>query len=886
MADPQAAADQTALTSQPWHSLPGAQAVGQLTVDPSRGLTSDEVAQRLARYGANTLPEEPGRSIGRMILDQLADPMIALLVVAAIISGVIGEPADTIVIAVIVLLNAVIGVFQERRAEQAMQALKEMSSPSALVLRDGGEQEVDATTLVPGDIVLLQDGAVVPADLRLLDTASLRISEAALTGESQPVAKRVEPVHDAEAAVGDRRSMAFRGTYVAGGRGRGVTVGTGLHTELGVIAGLLATAESVRTPLQQRLARFGGWIAVAVIAVSAVVFGAGLLRGEDPTLMFLTAISLAVAAVPEALPAVVAVTLALGARHMAHSQALVRRLPAVETLGSVTWICSDKTGTLTENRMRAEVVELADPEAGDRATADLLDVLALCNDATLGEGDLGATGDPTEIALLEAVRDRGIQRPERVQALPRVAEVPFDSALKLMVTFHRTDTADILALMKGAPEAVLPRCTLSGELAEKVMARSDELAGEGLRVLAAARGRLPGIADDPDIPDGLELLGLVGLIDPPRPDAEQAVAECRSAGITPVMITGDHPATAAAIARRLGILEPGPARDPDAQVLTGPQLARLDDEEFARAAERIRVYARVDPEQKIRIVRALQANGECVAMTGDGVNDAPALRQAEIGVAMGKGGTDVAREAADMVLLDDRFATIVVAVREGRRIYDDIRKFIRYTMTSNSGEIWTVFLAPFLGMPIPLLPIHILWVNLVTDGLPGLALAEEPAEKGVMERPPRPPTESVFARGLGTHVIWVGLLIGALSLGTQAWALERDVAQWQTMVFTVLVFSQLVHSMAVRSETRSLFSIGLLTNRPLIGALLLSVALQLMLIYVPWLQGVFRTQPLTASQLVIVFSVPLMVLLAVEAEKALVRSGRLYREAFPGAGAR
>jgi len=889
MADAQAAVDhleQVAPSPPPWHVLPAEEALARLAVDSESGLTSDEVAQRLARYGANSLPEEPGRSIGRMVLDQVADPMIALLVVAAIISGVIGEPADTIVIAVIVLLNAVIGVFQERRAEQAMRALKEMASPSALVLRDGVEQEVDAANLVPGDIVLLQDGAVVPADLRLLQTASLRISEAALTGESQPVGKQVEPVHDAQAAIGDRRSMAFRGTFVAGGRGRGVTVGTGLRTELGVIAGLLATAESVKTPLQQRLARFGGWIAIGVVAVSAVVFGAGLLRGEDPTLMFLTAISLAVAAVPEALPAVVAVTLALGARHMARTHALVRRLPAVETLGSVTWICSDKTGTLTENRMRAEVVELTDPAGRDGALADLLDVLALCNDATLAEGDLEATGDPTEIALLEAVRDRGVQRTARVQAQPRVAEVPFDSALKLMVTFHRTGGTGIVALVKGAPESVLPRCDLSDEAAQEVLARSDALAGEGLRVLAAARRVLPAIDDDPDIPDGLELLGLVGLIDPPRPDAEQAVAECRSAGITPVMITGDHPATAAAIARRLGILDQDPAGDPYEHVLTGPQLTQLDDEQFAREAERIRVYARVDPEQKIRIVRALQANGECVAMTGDGVNDAPALRQAEIGVAMGKGGTDVAREAADMVLLDDRFSTIVVAVREGRRIYDDIRKFIRYTMTSNSGEIWLVFLAPFLGMPVPLLPIHILWVNLVTDGLPGLALAEEPAEKGVMQRPPRPPTESVFARGLGTHVIWVGLLIGALSLGTQAWALEQDVAQWQTMVFTVLVFSQLVHSMAIRSETRSLFSIGVLTNRPLVGAILLSIALQLMLVYVPWFQGVFRTQPLDAGQLLIVLVVPLVVLVVVEVEKALVRSGMLYRRAFPQAGAR
>jgi len=882
---------------QPWHALPADQALAALGVDPGLGLSATEAERRLARFGPNTLPEEPGRSLGRMVVDQLADPMIALLVVAAVVSGVVGEAADTIVIVVIVLLNAVIGVFQESRAERAMQALKEMSSPTAVVVRDGREQHVDASGLVPGDVVLLQDGAVVPADLRLLEAAALRISEAALTGESQPVGKHREAIHDPDAVVGDRRSMAFRGTFVAGGRGRGVTVGTGLHTELGEIAGLLATADVVRTPLQRRLARFGGWIALAVIGVSVVVFVAGLLRGEDATLMLLTAISLAVAAVPEALPAVVAVTLALGARHMARRNALVRRLPAVETLGSVTWICSDKTGTLTENRMRAEVVEAfrpssgAGPEAdeggggdgrgdgqGDdtEPVADLLEAVALCNDATLGSGQEGATGDPTEIALLEAAQRHGLDIGARVAALPRVDEVPFDSAAKLMVTFHARPEGDVVALVKGAPESVLPRCRLADAERARVLARAEELAGEGLRVLVAARAVLPEAPADTDIPGDLALLGLVGLIDPPRAEAAAAVAECLAAGVTPVMITGDHPATAAAIARRLGILDGG-----DEHVLAGPELARVSDEDLASVVERITVYARVDPEQKIRIVRALQANGECVAMTGDGVNDAPALRQAEIGVAMGAGGTDVAREAAEMVLLDDRFATIVDAVEEGRRIYDDIRKFIRYIMTGNSGEIWAVFLAPFLGMPVPLLPIHILWVNLVTDGLPGLALAEEPAEKGVMSRPPRAPSESVFARGLGSHVFWVGLLIGGLTLGMQGWALGRDVEQWQTMVFTVLAFSQLVHAMAIRSETRSLFSIGVLTNRPLVGAIAITVVLQLVLIYVPWFQGVFRTSPLTAGQLAIVFVVPLVVLAAVEAEKALVRRGWLHRRAFP-----
>jgi Ca2+-transporting ATPase len=883
--------------------------VAALASDASCGLTTSEAEQRIVEYGANVLPVEPGRSVWRMIIDQVADPMIALLVVAALISGIVGEPADTIVITVIVLLNAVIGVVQERRAEQAMAALRAMAAPTAEVVRDGVEQQVDAAELVPGDLVLLQDGAVVPADLRLVALASLRVAEAALTGESQPVSKRVEPVTDPHAPVGDRRSMAFRGTFVTQGRGRGVVVGTGTQTELGAIAGLLMSADVVRTPLQRRLSRFGGRIALAVVAICAVVFVTGLLRGEDPGLMFLTAISLAVAAVPEALPAVVAVTLALGARRMAHHNALVRRLPAVETLGSVTWICSDKTGTLTENRMSVEVLEVGsgtpgrtagtirppdsadlgeapggparpqDTVAGAQAMAALLDVLVLCNDATLGTGDNPATGDPTEIALLEAARDRGVDADVWRPARPRIDEVPFDSGRKLMVTVHDDPGgAGLATLVKGAPEAIVERCTLSGSEQADVLAHCDALAARGLRVLAAAhrvddpsQGHTPGWASPPDIPHQLTLLGLVGMIDPPRQEAPAAVAECRAAGITPVMITGDHPATAAAIARRLGILEAG-----DDEVLTGPALTRLDDAELAEVVGRVRVYARVDPEQKIRIVRALQAEGQSVAMTGDGVNDAPALRQAEIGVAMGLGGTDVAREAADMVLLDDRFATIVTAVREGRRIYDDIRKFIRYALTGNTGEIWVVFLAPFLGMPVPLLPIHILWVNLITDGLPGLALAEEPAERDVMARPPRPPDEGIFARGLGIHVLWVGALIAALTLGTQAWALSEDTRQWQSMVFTVLVFCQLVHSMAIRSESRSLFRIGLLTNRALLGAIALSVLLQLALLYVPWLQEIFRTTALTPAQLAVVFLVPLVVLVAVEIEKLLVRRGMLH----------
>jgi Ca2+-transporting ATPase len=656
-----------------------------------------------------------------------------------------------------------------------------------------------------------------------------------------------------------------------------------MDTELGRIAGLLGQEKGVRTPLQERLARFGRYLALAVLAICAVVFVSGLLQGQPLVLMFLTAVSLAVAAIPEALPAVITVSLALGARKLSRHKALVRRLPAVETLGSVTYICSDKTGTLTENRMRVETVVAAGEER--RALADVTDdpwdslgrALALSNDVAEREG--APVGDPTEVALYVAARDAGYDKDGLELSCPRIAEIPFDSTRKLMSTLHRDDEG-VVVYVKGAPEVLLPRCR--DELGVDGNRRLDEeglvrcaqrLAGEGYRVLALARrrfGTLPEPIDGAE--QGLTLLGLVAMIDPPRPEAQGAVADCRSAGITPVMITGDHPGTASAIARRLGI-----AADGDG-VITGAELADLAEDAFDERVEHIRVYARVSPEQKIRIVKALQARGEFVAMTGDGVNDAPALKRANIGVAMGERGTDVAREAADMVLLDDNFATIVSAVREGRRVFDNIRKFIKDTMSSNSGEIWTLFLAPFLGLPVPLLPIHILWINLVTDGLPGLAFTAEPAEPGLMRRQPRPPEESIFAHGMWQHIVWVGLFVGGLSIMSQAWAIARGVEYWQTVVFTVLTVSQLFHSLAVRSERSSLISIGLTSNLPMLGAVLLTVGLQLAVIYVPFLNPIFKTQPLPLFDLAVCFALSSLVLFAVEIEKALVRRGRLYGE--------
>jgi Ca2+-transporting ATPase len=870
--------------STPWHCLSVAEVAGELATSPRTGLPATEAASRLARYGPNAIAEGEKRKPLRMLFDQFTDFMIIVLLAAAVISGFIGEVIDTIAILVIVVMNGTIGFVQEYRAEKAMAALKKLAAATARVLRDGALTEVSAADLVPGDVVVLEAGNIVPADLRIVESVVLRAEEAALTGESVPVEKRAEAVEGADVAVGDRRSMAYKGTTIAYGRGRGIVTGTGMQTELGKIAALLAQESDVKTPLQKRLADFGRKLAIAALVLCAIVFLFGVFRGEPIDVMFLTAVSLAVAAIPEALPAVVTISLALGAYKMVRQNALIRRLPAVEALGSVTYICSDKTGTLTQNRMSVEEFWIdgrqfrhpaADELRGETARA-LLSGLALNNDALVPDGG-AATGDPTEIALVVAARNAGYEKAALEAAAPRVAELPFDSDRKLMTTLHR-EAGGIVAYTKGAPERIVERCT-SGPAgrfhADEVLAVAERMAAEGLRVIGVARrswDAVPGELASETLERDLVFLGLVGMIDPPRPEVAEAVRLCQTAGITPVMVTGDHPATARAIAARLGIL------GADGRVLTGQEMARLSPAELERAVKDVRVYARVDPAQKISIVAALQAKGEFVAMTGDGVNDAPAIKRAEIGVAMGKIGTDVSREASSMVLLDDNFATIVAAVREGRRIYDNIRKFIRFVMGGNSGEIWTIAVATFAGMPLPLLPIHILWINLVTDGLPGLALATERAEREVMSRSPRAPSESIFARGMWQHILWVGLLIGAICLGIQLWATAQGSAAWQTMVFTALTMCQMYHVLAIRSERDSLFTIGVFSNRWLIGAVALTFALQLAVIYTPALNPIFKTEPLTALELAIAILVPALVLVAVELEKLAIRRGWLYAE--------
>jgi len=839
---------------RPWHALLPGDVPAVLETDAACGLGAAAAAARARRYGPNRLAEPSGPSFAHIFAAQFTNLMVLVLFVAAGISLALGEVADTLTILAIVLLNGVLGAVQGYRAERALQALADLAAPSARVVRDGRVQVVSAENLVPGDLVLLEAGDRVPADIRLLESFALEADESPLTGESTPVEKRADLVLPPGALLADRRNLLYAGTTVTRGRGRGVVVATGMQSELGQIAGMLRPGPPEPTPLERRLEELGRVLVMACLTVCALVVMAGLRRGEPFPHMFLTGVSLAVAAIPEGLPAVVTIALAVGVQRMAHRHAIVRRLPAVETLGCATVICADKTGTLTENAMTLRELDGPAPLA--------LVVGLLCSNARVEPGARRPQGDPTEAALVVAAARAGLDRHRLEHLYPRRLEIPFEPERRRMSTVHEVTArgqldplgalpGEYLLLAKGAPDTVLGLCSshwhdggpvmLEKRCRAHLLGRAEEMAARGLRVLALAYRVLPAVpgeASDAEL--DLCLLALAGIADPPRPEAAEALGICRRAGIRVIMVTGDHPSTARAVARELGLAG---EEDP---VLTGLQLDVMDDRELVRAVRQTQVFARVAPVHKLRIVRALRARGQVVAMTGDGINDAPALREADIGVAMGQTGTDVTREAADMVLADDNFATIVAAVVEGRAVYDNVRRFVRYLLSCNTGEILLMLLGALLGQPLPLLPVQILWVNLVTDGLPAIALGLGPAAADIAERPPRHPRESVFARGLGTRIIGRGLIIGLGALGAFLFGRHLAPANLEvarTMCLATLVLAQLLHAFDCQSETRA----GIVTNPYLVGATACSAAMLLAVIYLPVLQPVFRTHPLAPA---------------------------------------
>ena len=905
-----------------WHTVDAETALGQLNVDSAHGLSAAEAARRLADAGPNELVEKGGRTPLHILWEQLTATMVLILIAAAVVAALLGDMKNAVAIGSIVVLYAVLGFVQEYRAEQAIAALKKLSVPNVRALRDGRLTELSARELVAGDVIQVETGNLVPADLRLIEAVNLRVQEAALTGESEPIEKHTAAIPREDLPLGDRRNMSYMGTLVTQGRGTALVVATGMRTELGKIADLLQQTPQEQTPLQARLDRLGKTLAVIGVLVAGLIFVIGLFRGDELRHMLLTAVSVAVAIVPEGLPAVVTITLALGAQRMLARKALIRKLPAVETLGSVTVICSDKTGTLTENRMTVVVMDVAGhsvdlSQAMERTGSVLFEEYrtaknvpirdpgisllaiggALCNDARLveqNEDQYHTLGDPTEGAMVVASAKLGHWKDDLDQSLVRVAEVPFDSDRKRMTTVHKVEQAGLagmqleilamqpfsapfIAFTKGSVDGLLSISThvWTNEHAEplddawrrRIEATNEKLAGKGMRVLGVACRKLETIPPSAEIEQNLTFVGLFGMIDPPRAEVKGAVALTRSAGIRTVMITGDHPLTAVEIARQLGISENGSA-------ITGDELEKMSFDELKARVDQVNVFARVSPEHKIKIVQALQERGHIASMTGDGVNDAPALRRANIGVAMGITGTDVSKEASDLVLLDDNFATIVAAVKEGRTIYDNIRKFVRFSVAGNIGKVLVMLIAPFLGKPIPLLPLQLLWLNLLTDGLLGLGMGVEKSEGDTMQRPPYSPNEGVFSRGAGWQTIWVGMLIGALGLGLGSWYFFSGNPVWQTMIFTSLAFAQVGQALASRSTRESLVAVGLTTNPLLLGMTLLVSVLQLAVLYIPPVAEFFGVIPLNARDLALAVSTGVVVFLAIELEKKLASGSR------------
>ncbi|HIK25428.1 MAG TPA: cation-translocating P-type ATPase [Thermosynechococcus sp. M46_R2017_013] len=914
-----------------WHALSADDVVARLRSDRQEGLNLTEVQQRQAQYGRNELTDSGQRPRWQIFIDQFRNIMLIMLLVVAVVSGTLEIlesleenalpfPKDATAILLVVILNAILGYVQESRAEEALAALKNMAAPKVRVRREGKVMEIDSPDLVVGDIFFLETGVKVAADGRLLEAVNLQIREAALTGEAEATSKNAEKVLPVDTEVGDRVNLVFAGTEVSQGRGIAVVTAIGMDTELGKIAAALQGVEQEPTPLQKRMTELGNrlvWIAsvlVAIVVVTGSLYDVSLLRE-----LIEVSLSMAVAVVPEGLPAVITVTLALGTQRMVKRHALIRRLPAVETLGSVTTICSDKTGTLTQNKMVVQAIattsyrakvsgngyepkgEFYDANTNDASALYERQLLllagALCNDALLKQhaAEWVILGDPTEGSLLPLAIKGGIDLKALQEKAERVAEFPFDADRKRMSTFYRSESIPELStqkpywmITKGSPELTLERCQwrqvgqdvqpLTLAERQEILAENDRFAAQGLRVLGIAHrywSALPAAESVDTSEQELIWLGLVGILDPPRPEVLEAVATCRTAGIRPIMITGDHQLTAQAIASQLGICEWGD------RALTGREIEKLSAEELDAATSTVNVYARVSPEHKLRIVKSLQRNGEIVAMTGDGVNDAPALKQADIGVAMGMTGTDVTKEASDMVLLDDNFATIVAATEEGRVIYCNIRRFIKYILGSNIGEVITIACSPLLGLGgVPLTPLQILWMNLVTDGLPALALAVEPGDPNVMKRPPIKPNESIFGRGLGSYMIRIGLILAIVGISLMVWAYSYtsehvegglDPRRWTTMVFTTLCLAQMGHALAARSSTRLTIEMNPASNLFVWGSVILTTILQLLLIYAPPLRRFFGTYLLSETELAVCIGFSTLVFVWVELEKLVVR---------------
>lgn len=854
-----------------WYKKSKNEILQELDVDEKNGLSSTEALRRLEKYGKNKLETKKKKTLFKQFLSQLKDVMIYILIIAAIISAFLGEISDALIILLVIIINAVIGVIQESKAEKALDALKELSTPKALVKRDGSLKEILSEDIVPGDIVIIDAGRYIPGDLRLIDTANLKIEESAFTGESVPSEKDASFLPDKEIPIGDQNNMAFMSTLATYGRGVGVVVGTGMNTEIGKIAKMIEQEENDETPLQKKLSELGKILGFLAVGICILIFIISFFQGRDLLEMFLTSISLAVAAIPEGLPAIVAIVLALGVQRMVKKNAIIRKLPAVETLGSVSIICSDKTGTLTQNKMTVTTIYANDSyikesefNLNDNESKLLVDCMVLCNDATYSEKS--QTGDPTEIALLESPFKLNILKEKLEKEFKRIDEIPFDSDRKLMTTVNLVDDKKARVFTKGALDSILSICnkiSVNGKLLDfskeykaKVLENSNIMSDKALRVLAFA---YKDISKENTVLDSLEkdlvFIGMVGMIDPPRLEVKDSIKLCKSAGITPVMITGDHKNTAFAIANELGIAED------ISQAITGHEIDRFKEEEFNEKIINYRVFARVSPEHKVKIVKAFKSHGNIVSMTGDGVNDAPSLKAADIGVAMGITGTDVSKGASDMILTDDNFSTIVSAVEEGRKIYLNIKKSIVFLLSCNLGEILTLFTAILLNWNSPLQPIHILWVNLITDSFPALALGVDKTKEDVMNNPPRNPKESIFIKSDKIQLIINGVLIGgitlfAFKLGERLYA--DSLIHAQTMAFVVLSVSQLFLSLSLRSNTKSAFSLGIFSNKYLVYSILLGIFLQVIIISISFIANIFKVTPLLLYDWIVVILVSLI----------------------------